>query len=131
MADATLLIGSFDVSTVAHITGWDGLLDAGGPGGDLVEFDFQDGGEWQPGPRPPYPFFVPVAMIGPTPDHIVVQLAALQDLVGVQYTLTRIDSAFSATCQGVVTQVSPSWDRPGGTLMRAVLTITNLSGQWT
>jgi hypothetical protein len=127
----TLLIGALDVSTVAHITGWDGLLEAGGPAGDLVSFDFTDGGEWQPGARPPYPFFVPVAMIGPTPGEITTQLGTLQALVGVEYTLTRTYLTKSATCQGVVTQVSPSWDRPGGTLMRAVLTITNLSGQWT
>lgn len=126
-----LTIGTLDLSTVAHIESWEGILDAGTVGGDLIELDFQPGAVWVPGERETYSFVVPLAMKGTTPTTAVPQLQAVQALIGVEKTFTREYLSSTETCQGVVTSVTVVWDfAESRQLLRAVLTCQNLDGGW-
>lgn len=126
-----LTIGTLDLSTVAHIESWEGILDAGEASGDLIPFDFTAGAVWVPGQPGPYSFVVPLAMKGTTPATAVPQLQAVQALIGTEYTFTREYLSTTETCQGVVTSVTPVWDfRESRALLRAVVTCQNLDGTW-
>ena len=131
----TLLVDGVDVTTLAHITSFEGVLSDGPTRGDLIEFDFTAGAVWQPGAAGTYSFDVPLTMLSHTPDVALGQLRTIQGWKGVQRTFTRrvtvngVDVA--ETCQGVlVSAVQVAWDYRIRSKISAVMVVQNLSGGW-
>ena len=115
MPAPTLLIGSFDLLSVASIENWDGLLDTGDPKGDLIVFDFQGGAVWQPaGVFDAHTIVIPIVMKAATEDAAVADVLALNAYLGVQVTLTRktlLDGVLTShTCTAVMSSRATQWD---------------------
>ena len=127
----TLTVGALNLSTIAHITGWEAILTPAPAAGDLYVTDFAPGGQWDPGPNQPYTYDVPLIMAGQTPDVSVPQYEQLVALLNVQVTVTRTYLTASHTHIGVPTSVNMAWDLDAPSQLRAVLSILNLSGGWT
>jgi hypothetical protein len=102
----SILINGTDIRTWGYVMSAEGLLSEAPAKGDLVERDFADGAVWQPGPRGPYTFEVPVMMRSRVTDVALGQLRDLQAFIGVQVTLTRrltVDGVdIAETCQAVM-----------------------------
>lgn len=131
----TLLVDATDLSSLALITSFEGILADGPTRGDLIEKDWTPGAVWQPGPAGTYTFPVPVTMLSHVPDVALGQLRTIQALKGVQRTFTRrinVNGAgISETCQGVIASATEvSWDFRQRDKIDAVVVIQNLSGGW-
>jgi len=136
MADPTLLIGAFDLATVAVIENWDGLLDTGPPKGDLLEFDFAGGAVWVPaGVSDAYTMVVLIVMTADSEDAAVADVLALGAYLGVEVTLTRrtlLDGVLTDhTCRAVMTSRPTQWDLTYLGRVPVTLTWQNLDGGWT
>jgi hypothetical protein len=117
-----------DIHQIAHITDASGLLGNGPHGGDLIPFAWEDGADWQPGPRQPYTFDVPVAMKGDTEQTRLGNLRALQQLEGQTVGLRRIVDTGHETvteyCLAVVVNaVTVRWDLRTRKFLRATLIV--------
>jgi hypothetical protein len=132
----TLLIDGTDVRTWAYITNAEGLLSNAPQKGDIIEQDWVAGAIWQPGPKGPYTFEVPVVMKSRLQDVALGQLRAMQAYVGTQVTLTRRMTVNGAvvneTCQAVMANaVQVNWDFRTRARIDAILVWQQLSGVWT
>lgn len=135
MSGQTLLIDSFDLNTVAGITDWNGLLDAGPPQGDLLTFDFSGGAVWVPtGLFDAYTMVVQVTMRATPEDAALADVLALDAYLGVEVTLTRramLDGVLKDhTCRAVMNSRPTAWALDVLGLVPVTLTFQNLTG-WT
>jgi hypothetical protein len=135
MAGPTLIVDGVDLSTTALITSFEGILRTAPTRGDLIEFDWQAGAVWQPGPSEAYSFEVPLVMREQTPDKAVADLRAIQGLRGRQVTVQRVtlEDGVEVTeeCEAVITAaIDVSWDFRERSKVGCVLVFQNLSGGW-
>lgn len=117
MAGETLTFGATDIGATAHIPleAWAEILKGGPTSGDLIEFDFIAGAEWDPGEAGTYSIVVPVVIKSTDPETAWGDALALSALRGVEAALTRTYTtdagAQSDTCQAVITgEVAMTWD---------------------
>jgi hypothetical protein len=126
-------VNATDVETVGCIMSFDGIFTEGPYGGDLLEFDWQPGAVWIPGPKKTYTFDVPLSLAGPTYADTQAALTTIKLWRGQNLTLTRkYMSGVTAkveTCTAVmISELSPTLQ-----FMRFAtvpLLFQNLSGGW-
>jgi hypothetical protein len=99
-----------DIQAATHITDASGLLSNGPRRGDLIELDWDEGAEWQPGPRGTYSFDLPLVMKGGTLQDRLGNLKRTQALEGQTLILRRT----------VVTDAGPVVDYARATVVSAV-----------
>lgn len=126
----TLLVDGVNLGQWAQIENPDGLLSTPPVRGDLIEFDFQPGGVWQPGPVGAHTFDVGFVMLATERGAAIEQLRAVQAALkpGTQVTLTRRITVGATqvdeTCQAVVaSSTEPQW----GTVKRLLVIFQGLT----
>ena len=126
-------------TSVGCVKDWSGLIAFGPTGGDVMEFDWTDGADWEAGPRKPYSFDIPTAIYDGSAKSVYEAFLVLQTLSaiqGVAVTLRREFRNAAGTlvarhqCAGVLaTDLSPR--ARGNRALVGSFVFQNISGLWT
>lgn len=101
----TATFNGVNLSTTALITDWSGLLTPPPHDGDVIEYDWSAGADWDPGETEAFSIDVPLLMRSQNMDTAIGDAQAIQALVdGQQHTLTRTYTPHGVT----VTQSVPA-----------------------
>jgi hypothetical protein len=115
-----------DIQAGAHITDASGLLSNGPHSGDLITLDWGEDAEWQPGPRSPYSFDLPLVMKGQSLPARLGNLKRVQVLEGQTLILRRtvvtdLGPVVEYARATVVSAVSVRWELRARTFLRCTL----------
>lgn len=126
-------------TAVGCVKDWSGLMAFGPTGGDLMEFDWTDGADWEAGPRKPFSFEIPTVIYdgaSTSPYEAFLVLNTLSAIQGEEVTLRREFRNSSGTllrrdqCAGVmVSDLSPRLR--GNRALVGAFVFQNVSGLWT
>ena len=132
-------VNGTEISTLACVTSWDGIMSEGPIRGDVIEQDWLPGAIWQQGPAKVYSFEVPIAfrpsnVVNPELYDAVVALDTIKTWRGPLLALERWLPVSSTilrrqTASGIlVSDLNPRVQ--AGRFATVTLVFQNTSGVW-